>query len=388
MFGYLPAPCRCHIGDQVDVYRSAFCGLCNSLAAQYGQPARLLINRDTTFVALLAAAQTSDPPAVTFSARCQPWRRPVPVFESGPIPAFAAGVTLCGLQAKLDDERADERGLRAAGCRALSALSRTRFDRARGTLAATVFPVDDVSSQLAGQSRLESLVAGGGDAAEALRPTARAFGSILAHTARLAGIESNVRPLDRVGRSLGGLIYTLDAYQDLEEDRRRSRFNFLAAQTGTYPVSCHLEKARSLAGGIASGFLQEIGQAWQEVRLFRYRPVLEAVLLAGLSARTGRILGTRVACLTNPGAEERSEGEEMGLASGQSRSCDGRCCETCYYCDCSGCDCSGCHECCQHGGQGTPDCSGCDCSGCDCQNCDCSGCDCSGCDCGGCDCNC
>jgi hypothetical protein len=137
MFGYLPAPCRCQIGDQADVYRSAFCGLCNALARDYGQPARFLVNRDATFVALLAAA---------LSTRCQPWRQPMPVLDSGPGPAFAGAVTLCGLEAKLDDEYADERGLRAAGCRVLSALSRSRFDRAHATLAASGFPVAEVQA--------------------------------------------------------------------------------------------------------------------------------------------------------------------------------------------------------------------------------------------------
>ena len=127
MFGYLPAPCRCQIGNQADLYRSTFCGLCNALAGQYGQPARLLINRDSTFVALLAAAQSPVAPTVTLSTRCQPWSRPIPVFESGSVPAFAAAVTLCGLQAKLGDEQADERGLRAGGCRVLSGVVAQTF---------------------------------------------------------------------------------------------------------------------------------------------------------------------------------------------------------------------------------------------------------------------
>ena len=74
--------------------------------------------------------------------------RPLPVFESGPIPAFAAAVTLCGLQAKLVDERADERGLRAVGSRLLAALSRPRFDRAQAILVASGFPVNDARHQL------------------------------------------------------------------------------------------------------------------------------------------------------------------------------------------------------------------------------------------------
>jgi hypothetical protein len=241
MFGYLPAPCRCQIGSQVDVYRSTFCGLCNALAGQYGQPARLLVNRDSTFVALLAAAQAPQTPAATLSTCCQPWRRPVPVFESGSIPAFAGAVTVCGLQAKLDDECVDERGLRAAGCRLLSPLSRTRVGRARATLAASDFPAADISRQLGEQLRVEVRVANGADPAEAAQPSARAFGSILEHTARLAGKEGNAEPLFRAGYSLGALAYTLDAYQDLREDRRRGRFNFLAAQAGS------LENIRRLA---------------------------------------------------------------------------------------------------------------------------------------------
>ena len=70
----------------------------------------------------------------------------------------------------------------------------------------------------------------GGDPVEAAEPTARAFGSILAHTARLAGNNSNVEPLVEAGRNLGKLIYTLDAFQDLPEDCSRGRFNFLAEQ--------------------------------------------------------------------------------------------------------------------------------------------------------------
>jgi len=39
MFGYLPAPCRCQIGNQAGLCHGVFCGLCDALARQYGQPA-------------------------------------------------------------------------------------------------------------------------------------------------------------------------------------------------------------------------------------------------------------------------------------------------------------------------------------------------------------
>ena len=427
MFGYLPAPCRCQIGDQVDLYRSAFCGLCNALASQYGQPARMLINRDSTFVALLAAAQIKDSPSATASTRCQPWRRPMPVFEAGPAPAFAAAVTLCGLQAKLDDERADERGLRAVVCRLLSVLSRPRFDRAHKVLAASGFPVTEVERLLAGQSRVEAEVGRGGAPMAAAQPSAYAFGAILAHTARLAGNDANVAPLAQAGRSLGELIYTLDAYEDLDDDLRRGRFNFLAAQVGA-SLSSVQEQAQDRAREIAAKCRQDLRQAWGEVELLRYRPMLDAVLLTGLSAKAERTLATGVGRTSAIGDEDELDEEKRDHAASDAcicDRCDSRCCDCCdcYYCpgendrrccgeccghgcyyndvgcrggDCSGgdgngCDCSGggCGNCdCGSGdGSGCP-CCGCDCNPGDCSGCDCSSCDCGNCDCGGCDCNC
>jgi hypothetical protein len=319
MFGYLPAPCRCQIGDRIDLYRSTFCGLCNALARQYGQPARFLTNRDSTFVAMLAAAQAPEPPAATLSTRCQPWRRPLPVFEAGPIPAFAAAVTLCGLQAKLVDERADERGLRAVGSRLLAALLRPRFDRAQAILVAGGFPVNDARHQLDLQASIEARVASGLAPVEAAEATGRAFGAILAHTARLTGKNGNAAPLYRVGYSLGTLVYTLDAYQDFYEDGRRGRFNYLAALTGLSRAD-NLRQVRQLAREIAFERLHQIRQAWQRVELLHYRSVLEAVLLTGLSARTERVLAPGSGRTRTNGYEEQKDDEESNFAS-QSTDC-------------------------------------------------------------------
>jgi len=372
MFGYLPAPCRCQIGDQADLYHSTFCGLCNALARQYGQPARMLINRDSTFVAVLAAAQNREAPRATLSTRCLPWSRPIRVFEYGPIVEFAGAVTLCGLKAKLDDECADERGLRAAGCRLLSTLSRPRYERAQAILAASDFPVIDVRRYLGEQSNIEARVVKGGDPAHAAQPSARAFGAILAHTARLTGNAANVEPLHRAGQSLGELIYTLDAYQDAPEDLRRGRFNFLAAQLGSLRTDS-MANVRGRAREIAAACQGEIRRAWQEVDLLRYRPVLEAVLLTGLSARTEQVLATTAGHLMTDGDESEGHDDDGGSATADASCCDGR-----NACFCPSGDYSGCCECCT-----CLDCCNSDCCNGDC----CNGCDCSGCDCGGCDCS-
>lgn len=383
MFGYLPAPCRCQIGDQADVYRSAFCGLCNALARDYGQPARFLVNRDAAFVALLAAAQSPSPPVMALSTRCQPWRKPMSVLDSGPGPAFAGAVTLCGLEAKLDDERADERGLRAAGCRALAALSRSRFDRAHATLAASGFPLAEVRQRLDVQQRCEARILDqGADPAEAAQPSAQAFGAILAHTARVAGAEHNVEPLYVAGRYLGEMVYTLDAFQDLSDDQAHGRFNFLAAQTRS-SRSRDREAESRMAREITAACQQQIRQAWQAVELPRFRPLLEAVLLVGLPARSARLLaaaGGTTLITEDAGAEdERQQAYGNDNCACFTPSGDCTCC--CPGDNCaSWCYCSECCDCQECSGDG----SGCCCDGSDGAGCCCDG----GGDCGGCDCNC
>jgi Family of unknown function (DUF5685) len=167
-----------------------------------------------------------------------------------PTDPDAPAVILCGLQAKLDDELADERGLRSVGSRLLVALSQARFDHAQAILDASGFPVANIRQQLGGQTYIEARVASGSNPSEAAEATGRAFGAILAHTARLAGKNDNAAPLYRVGHSLGALVYTLDAYQDFREDGSRGRFNFLAAHTDPSHANC-LQQARQLAREIA-----------------------------------------------------------------------------------------------------------------------------------------
>jgi hypothetical protein len=50
MFGFLDYPCTCLSDDARSIYRAHFCGLCNALRHDYGLPARLLTNRDGTFI--------------------------------------------------------------------------------------------------------------------------------------------------------------------------------------------------------------------------------------------------------------------------------------------------------------------------------------------------
>ena len=62
MFGYVRPAADRLTQEQTDLFRSAYCGLCRTLGRRYGLPARMILNYDLAFLAILLA----------IAARCIP----------------------------------------------------------------------------------------------------------------------------------------------------------------------------------------------------------------------------------------------------------------------------------------------------------------------------
>ena len=55
MFGYVRPAADRLTQEQTDLFRSAYCGLCRTLGRRYGLPARIILNYDLAFLAILLA---------------------------------------------------------------------------------------------------------------------------------------------------------------------------------------------------------------------------------------------------------------------------------------------------------------------------------------------
>lgn len=309
------------------MYRAHFCGLCNRLRRDYGLPMRFLVNRDATFLSILGTALHPDSASPVYATCCNPLGIPRPVVQEGDAVSYAAAVTLCGLSAKLDDEVLDRRS-RPAGiaCRGLRGVLSRPICRAEATLKGRGFPVAAVRDALSEQSFLEEEACARGrpDLDALCRPSAFAFGQIVAHTGERAG-----KALERIGESLGRLMYTLDAFVDRQRDERSRQFNPFLLRPGLMEeVPDFLERD-----------LQAISVALGELPLMRHRDVLAEVLGSGLRRTCTAMWSGRAS--GRPGApEERKRGKRSGqdLCGG---CCDGWGCCDCAECGLSCCDCDG-----------------------------------------------
>ena len=350
MFGFIATPCAsCHREDY-PVWRGTFCGLARCLGREFGNPARLLVNRDAAFMALLGTSLDPAPPRWRKATCCNPFAQPFDVSDDHPAVLHAAAVSVCGLAAKLADDAHDEGFARRGIARLGRLLTASATDRAIAMLNSTAFPTARVMEHLEGQEAIESA-----DPLRADEPTAAAYGTITAHLADLLEIPASRDPLYRAGSALGSLVYWRDAWTDRHDDAKRGRFNSFAV---TDAESIRLRIAASWQGFRAS--------------LGSLSFPRNAGLLDGVLATTTRLREPFLNLCSEPDERRGGKKRRSGKGSRSDRTWHD-CCDCCNCCDCpairptrGGGFCDALFDC-GPGDKGCCDCNPCD--GCDCCPC-------------------
>jgi len=345
MFGFLTAPCSsCHGKNPHGIYRSYFCGVSTRLSLDYGPWARFLVNRDSTFVSLLTAAQAEDSPGTVNRTCCNPFAAKRDLHCADNHSRYAAAVTLCGLWSKLEDDRADESFLRRGLTGVALPALRGSVEKATATLESLAFPVDRVRRELAIQSEIE---ASAGDCWDAVsQPTAQAFGQIFRHSGAIAERPENASFLEKAGRSLGRIIYMADAIDDREDDARKKRFNPLIA-AGSRP-----HEVREWLGEQVS----ELQAAARNLTTRRHRDLVDLILVDGVCESVDAVLEESEPGSgdTLPGHRKKSKKRKKRRARKQQKN---SCWDGCCVCDGGSWDCGDGVSCCD-----SFDCCPCDCS--------------------------
>tara|TARA_R110002096_G_scaffold4493_16_gene20905 strand:+ start:3177 stop:4229 length:1053 start_codon:yes stop_codon:yes gene_type:complete len=350
MFGFLDSPCkRCNPADH-SIYRAYFCGVSTQLARDYGNWARSLTNRDSTFVSLLGASLEPEEPRRESLTCCNPLAKERNLYSCDPHSRYAAAVTICGIWTKLRDDSMDETWLRRGVSRTLMAALERSVGKAEAILISGGFPVETVHQALGRQESVE--LDSSRDWETCSEPTAVAFGKIFGHSATS---ESNPK-LEAAGASLGRIIYMLDAVKDQETDRSRGRFNPL------------IESRRTIAElwDWLGAELKQVEQAFSAISFFRNESLLQSILFDGVGAKVaaaGHGVGTRASFSSETASKRKKKRRKKRSPDQKSRWYES-CCDPCLWCpgDC------GCGSGTSSAGDG---CGVCDCGGCDSCGCDC-----------------
>lgn len=275
MFGYVrPYRDELKVREQRD-YEALYCGLCQALGRRHGFLARMFLNYDFTFLAMLL---DGDKPVMErHPCPARLWCRKKSCAMAGGADAAADAGTILTYW-KLRDTVADGTFWKRMGARLLSLLLRRSYRRAAASR-----PDFDRSVR----ENLEQLQALEREGCPSLDRTADTFAKILSAAAPASGDHGRDRALEQLLYHVGRWIYLVDAWDDLEEDRQRGGYNPVSARfPGQEEASQDYLRTtlrHSLNLARSAGALLELGH-WQgtvENILYLGLPAVEELVFTG-----------------------------------------------------------------------------------------------------------
>ena len=269
MFGYVIPP-----GDlpreEMDRFRRMYCGLCHTLGRRYGPAARMILNYDFTYLAILLSDREE---GAVLHSRCAP--HPVhgrDYLEGSPALDTAAdeSVILAYWQAR--DGAADRGPLGGLKYRGAARALEAAYGRA-----AAARPDFDgaVRRELRRLAELERT------RCPSLDAPADSFAVLLSCAAGEVTDPIRRRVLEQLLYHLGRWVYLVDAADDLAEDARTGNYNPVALRFGL-EHGAWTQPARAEFAATLDHSIHMAATAFELWDFGVWRPVLERTIYTGL----------------------------------------------------------------------------------------------------------
>ncbi len=275
MFGYVkPYNPELRVRE-LEEYKAVYCGLCKQLGRSFGVFARFTLSYDFAFLAMLKTALDSEICPETERCACiaHPFCKRIRVRENAAM-QMAARAAMISVYYKLLDDRADEGFFRRIG--AVLLLPFAKRARRKALAFADGAAADEAAAKMsAAQAQLEAEKCQIPDAAA--EPTANFLAAVLKNCAATA---EQAAVLERFGYLLGRYVYLCDALDDLEDDRRRGRYNPFLYAGGEAAIAAKNALFLTTA---------ELSDDFDLLELHRYEGILENIIRIGLRAEVIRI---------------------------------------------------------------------------------------------------
>lgn len=211
MFGYVII----NKGDmkfkEFDVYHSYYCGLCRTLKERYGALGQVSLSYDMTFlVMLLSGLYEPETKETTTNCIAHPFEKHL--YRRNLYADYAADMNVLFTYYKCRDDWKDDRKVMKL---AYGKLLGGTYDKIRSNYSEKVKKIDRLMRELAGEEYKQN---------EDIDRMSGIFGEIMGEifAVKKDEWEGNLRTL---GIYLGKYIYLLDAYEDIEEDIKKNRYN-------------------------------------------------------------------------------------------------------------------------------------------------------------------
>lgn len=218
MFGYVIV----NKGDlkfrEFDVYHSYYCGLCRSLKERYGLKGQISLSYDITFLVMLLTS-LYEPEISKQQARCIAHPFGKQLTRKNEFTDYGADMNVLFAYYKCRDDWEDERKLHKL---AYGKLMKRSLKQISSKYSEKVKRIDNLMRRITHKELMDT---------EDIDCMAGLFGEVMGEIFAVKCDEWE-EGLRKLGAFLGKYIYILDAYEDIEEDLKKNRYNPLKNRYG------------------------------------------------------------------------------------------------------------------------------------------------------------
>lgn len=268
MFGYIVVHKPELKVREYEVYESAYCGLCRSLKKRHGRLGQMTLSFDMTFLALLLTG-LYEPETRTEDGRCPAHPIHRHPYRENIFYDYAADMNVVLTYYKCLDDWQDERAyfrLMYAG------FLKSRMKKLKRQYG---FRITRIGTLLLKLREFEE------KGIFDIDKTAGVFGEIMAELFVYRKDEWEQR-LRHMGFFLGKFIYLMDAYEDIEEDLKKGRYNPL---TKLYEEEDFEEKC----GIFLKMMIAEVSRSFESLPILEDAGLLRNILYAGVWTHYGQV---------------------------------------------------------------------------------------------------
>lgn len=261
MFGYIII----NKGDmkfkEFDIYHSYYCGLCQALKDSYGKSGQMSLSYDMTFLVMLLTS-LYEPETEESLTKCVAHPFEKHLFRKNEFSYYAADMNILFTYYKcLDDWQDDRKFSRMA----YGKLLKKAYGRVCAKYGEKVKRIDTLMRELTRQEKKQNYD---------IDYMAGLFGDIMGEIMAVKPDEwqDNLRTM---GTYLGKYIYLLDAYEDIEEDQKKGRYNPLYRR---YDNSDFEEETKT----ILTMMMAECCKEFEKMPIIENADILRNILYSGV----------------------------------------------------------------------------------------------------------
>lgn len=268
MFGYVITNCKTLTEDQKVRFKALYCGMCKTLKQRYGNLERFTLSYDMTFLALVLSS-LYEPEEHNGMERCAAHPFKPHCYAINSMMEYAVDINVALAYHKCADNWQDDKNpaYAAAKLALKSAYLKARAHQEEKCIAIEQWMRDIRQIEQSGHEEID--------------PPMNLTGKMLGTLFRIRE-DYWGETLYRMGDGLGRFVYFMDAYDDLEKDVRRKKFNPLKSLKDQ-------ENFEDLCKHALTMMMADCADAFEELPIVKDADLIRNIIYSGVWAKYGYI---------------------------------------------------------------------------------------------------